>query len=218
VIQRLTLAAALVAVIVCGSVFSYSRFLSNRAQFIVRTTYELAEEKQPPTVANIRERFGNRLQLDECSGPECAYTVALSNRVLAALHIIHYTEMRSYFWTRDGVVLRNMLDYTTTVNHQHRIVIHVQIDLCKDCQMVAVHPWDSASPLDTNGLIEIGSAASLQSRRTMLSVNTSCLTTFGGCQNVADLLPAVWKQTADRKIGCVFQNDRGLVEKPANWP
>ena len=92
------------------------------------------------------------------------------------------------------------------------------MDFCKGCQIVAVHPWDAFSPPDTNGLIEIGSEASLQSRRTVLSVNLGCLTSLGGCQNVADLLPAVWKQTADHKIACVIQNDRGMVEKPVNWP
>jgi hypothetical protein len=217
-IHRLLIGTGIVAAIACGSLFSYARYLGSRAQFIVQTTYELSEGKQSPSVASIREHFGRSLQQDECSGSECSYTVALSNRILAAFHIVPYTEMSSYFWTRDGVVLRNMLEYSTTVSHGHRIVSHVQIDFCKECQMVAIHPWDSDSPLDTNGLIMIGNEASSQSHRTVLSVNTRCLTRVGGCRTVADLLPAVWKQTAGAKITCVIQNDRGMVEKPANWP
>ena len=217
-IHRLLLGAVVVAAIACGSLFSYAHHLGNRARFMVQTAYELSEETQPPTLASIRERFGIRLQLQECSGSECGYKVALSNRVLAALHIVPYMEMQSYFWTRDGVVIRNMLDYTTTFRHDRRIVSHVQIDLCKECQMVAIHPWDSDSPLDTNGLIMIGNEASPQSHRIVLSVNTGCLTKVGGCQSIADLLPAVWKRTADARIACVIQNDQGMVEKPANWP
>ena len=125
--------------------------------------------------------------------------------------------MESHFWTRDGVVLTNMVDYTTTVNRRYRIVSHVQIDFCKDCQTFAIHPWGAASPLDTNGIVEIGNKASAESRRTVLSLNTGCLTKLGGCQSVADLLPTVWKQTADNKIACVIQNDRGFVQKPAAW-
>jgi hypothetical protein len=34
---------------------------------------------------------------------------------------------------RDGVVLGNMLNYTTTVKRRHRIVSNVQIDFCKGC-------------------------------------------------------------------------------------
>lgn len=217
-IHRLLLGAGLIAAIACGSLFPYTQYLAKSARFLVQTTYELSEEKQPPSVASIQERFGNRLRLDECRGSECAYTVILSNRGLSALHIVPYTEMHSYFWTRDGVVLRNMLDYTTTVRHGHRIVSHVQIDFCKECQMVAIHPWDSDSPLDTNGLVMIGSEASSQSHSTVLSVNTGCLAKIGGCRSVAELLPAVWKETADAKIACVIQNDRGTVEKPVNWP
>jgi hypothetical protein len=193
--------------------FLYSYPLSNRAQFIVRTTYQLTQQKRIPMVADIRDRFGGRLQLNECSGSACLYSVVLSNRVLAALHVVPDTEMQSYFWTRDGVVVRNMLNYTTAVNRRYRIFSHVQIDFCKGCQIVDVHPWGGASRLDTNGLIEIGSDASDQSLRTVLSINTGCLTRFGGCHSVADLLPAVWTQTADGKIACVIKNDQGLVEK-----
>jgi hypothetical protein len=191
--------------------------LNERSLAIVRTAYELSEEKQTPNVADIQEHFGNRLRLDECRASECAYRVVVSNQILAALRIVPYTEMESHFWTRDGVVLNNMVDYTTTVNRHYRIVSHVQIDFCKGCQTFAIDPWGATSPLDTNGIVEIGNKASAESRRTVLSLNTGCLTKLGGCQSVADLLPAVWKQTTDNRIACVIQNDRGFVQKPANW-
>ena len=90
VIRRLTVAVTLAALIACGSVFSYLHLLTKRAHFIVGTAYELSAGKQTPTVADIRQRFGSRLQLDECLGSECSYTVTLSNRILAALHIVPY--------------------------------------------------------------------------------------------------------------------------------
>src|SRR6476659_8738403 len=118
-IQRLIAAVAVSVLIACCSMFLYSQLLRKRAQFIVRTTYELSEEKRSHTVGEIRERFGSGLQLDECRGSECGYKIVLSNRVLAALHLVPFTEMESYFWTRDAVVYRNMLDYTTTVNRRY---------------------------------------------------------------------------------------------------
>jgi hypothetical protein len=169
-------------------------------------------------VADIRQRFGSRLQLDGCLGSDCSYSVTLSNRFLAALHIVPYTELQSYFQTRDGVVWANMLNYTTTVKRRHRIVSHVQIDFCKGCGYIAVHPWDAASPLDTNGLVEIGNESSAQSLRTVLSFSADCFTKYDGCQSVADMLPTVWKETAEMKIACILQNDEGFVQKPTNWP
>jgi hypothetical protein len=218
VLRRSIITMMVAALIACGSVFSYLNHLAKRAGFIVGTAYELSEEKHTPTVADIRQRLGSRLHVDECVGAECSFTITVSNRVLAALHIVPYTELQSYFWARDGVVLENMLNYTTTVNHRHRIVSHVQIDFCKGCGYIAVHPWDASSPLDTNGLVQIGNESSAQSLRTVLSLNTDCFRKYDGCQSVADLLPTVWRQTPEMKIACILQNDRGFVQKPANWP
>lgn len=210
-IRRFIAAVAVLALIVCESILLYSYLLSKRARFIVGTTNQLTQQKRIPTVEDIRERFGSRLRLDECSGSVCLYSVVLSNRVLAALHVVPYTEMQSYFWTRDGTLLFNMLDYTTTVDHGYRVVTHIQTDFCKGCQKVDIHPWDATSPLDTNGLVGIGSEATAQRRRIVLSINTDCLTRFRGCRTIADLLPAVWKQTADGRIACTVENDQGRV-------
>jgi len=218
-IRRLTIALAAIGAVAFGSLFLYVHFLNERAKMMVQTAYELSDQKQIPTLADIREHFGNELkQLDGCTASECGYTVVLSNRVLAVLHIIPYTEMKSYFWVRDGLVLETMMDYTTTVNHRYNIVSHVQIDFCMGCKTFAIHPWDESSPLDTNGLVAVGNEASAQNRRTVISLNIRCLTKLGGCANVADLLPSVWQKTATKRIACRIQNDKGFVEKPANWP
>ena len=186
---------------------------------MVRTVYELSNQNQPPTLAEIRGHFGKQLkQLDGCPPSECTYTVVFSNRVLAALHIVSFTEMKAYFSVRDGMVLGSMLDYTTTVSRHYNVVSHVQIDFCKGCRMFAIHPWNQSSPMDTNGLVEIGNEASAQNKRIALSLNTRCLTELSGCASVADLLPTVWQQTANKRIACRIKNDEGFVVKPADWP
>lgn len=180
-----------------GSFFLYARLLNEQAERMLRTVYELSQQEQIPTLADIRERFGKQLkQLDGYTDSECGYTAVVSNRVLAAIRMTPYTEVKSYFWVRNELVLGTMVDYSTTVKNRYNVVAHVQIDLCKGCLTFAIHPWDTSSPLDTNGLVEISKQASEQNIRTVLSLNTGCLTKFGGCESVADLLPAVWQQTA----------------------
>ena len=214
-IRRPAITLAIVAVVAFGSLFLYAYLLNERAEAMMRTAYELSDERQIPTLAEIQERFGKRLKrLDGCPPSECSYTVVLSNRVLAALHVVPYTEIESYFWVRNGMVLENMVNYTTKVNHRYSVVSHVQIDFCKGCQHFAIHPWDQSSPLDTNGLVEIGNEASGQNRRTALSLNTRCLTTLGGCNSVADLLPSVWQRTPNDQIKCVVSNHEGWVVAP----
>jgi hypothetical protein len=185
---------------------------------MLRTVYELSDQEPPPTLSEIQQRFGKELKLGTCGASDCFYIVVVSNRALAAIHATPYTEMKSYFGVRNGVVLGTMTDYSTTVDHRYNVVSHVQVDLCKGCQTFAIHPWDESSPLETNGLVEIGKEASDQDRHKVLSLNTRCLTKFGGCDSIADLLPAVWQQTANKRIACRIQNDKGFVQKPANWP
>jgi len=218
-IQRLMIAVAAVGLLALCSLLLYTRLLNQQAEFLLRTVYELSQQEHIPTLTNLRERFGSKLkQMDGCTVSKCGYTVELSNRVLATFRIVPYSEIKSYFWVKNGLVDGTMVDYTTTINRRYSVVSHVQIDLCTGCQTFAIHPWDNSSPLDTNGIVEIGKEASAQNIRTVLSFDTRCLSKFGGCESVADLLPTVWQRTPNKQIACRIHNDRGFVAKPANWP
>jgi len=208
-----------VSVAACGLLLLYTHLLHKHADSVLQNVYELSQQRPAPVLADVQQRFGRELkQLDGCSDSKCTYTVLLSNRALAAARIAPYAEIKSYFRVERGLVVGTMIDYTATVGRRDSVVSHVQIDFCEGCQMFALHPWDNSSPLHTNGLVEIGSDAPAQNIRTVLSLNTRCMTMFGGCETVADLLPTVWQRTANKEIACRIQNDRGFVVRPANWP
>src|SRR3954471_8103429 len=108
---RLLVVAAVIIAVAVGFFYGYAYLLTRRAEFIVRTSYELSQQKQLPTLSDIRERFGNALkQVDGCTASDCDFEVQLSNRPLAVMRLAPYTELKSYFSVRDGVVLGNMLD------------------------------------------------------------------------------------------------------------
>ena len=89
-----------IAVVLAGFLWLplYVHFLRNRADFMLQTAYELSEQKQTPTVAQIRELYGTRLkQLDGCTGSDRGYEVTFSNRSLAALRPVPYAEMQTVF-------------------------------------------------------------------------------------------------------------------------
>jgi hypothetical protein len=165
----------------------------------------------------LQQRFGPQLkQLGNCAQvSNCGYEVAMSNRLLAATHLVPYTEMKSVFDVQDGVVLGNMVDYTTTVHDRQSIVMHVAIDFCKTCDSFSLHPWNP-SPLDTNGLVEIGSASSADKKRYVLSLDVHCMTKRGGCSTVAELLPTVW-ENRNGTIMCRIPNHEGFVDYPSAW-
>lgn len=196
----------------------YAHRLNKRAERVLHNVYELSQQRPNPSLADVQQRFGNELKQDACSDSECAYSVLLSNRVLAKARLSPYAEIKAYFSVKNGLVTGTMVDYTAMVGRRHSVVSHVQIDFCTGCQMFAIDPWGNSSPLDTNGLVEIGEEASDQNIRMVLSFETRCMTKFVGCESVADLLPTVWQRTPNKAIACRIQNDRGSVVKPANWP
>ena len=111
--RRLAVASAVTVVLAVSSFTLYGYWISERARFMLRTAQELSEQETQPTVDQIRQRFGARLQAEYCGADICSYNVTVSNRVFAALHVVPYTELRSNFWVRNGLVYENLLDYMT---------------------------------------------------------------------------------------------------------
>lgn len=213
VIAVLSLAGAIATLLL------YSHLLRRRAETLLRNSYELSNQAgNTVTVGVLQQRFGSQLkQLYGCaaSQSECGYEVVVSNRLLAATHLARYAEMKSQFDLRDGVVIQNMVDYSTNVPDGSSIVTHVQIDFCKTCDSFSLHPWE-ASPTTTNGLVEIGSASSIEKKHHVLSLDVRCMTKRGGCSTVAELLPTVW-QYRDGRIICRIPNHEGFVDYPSEW-
>jgi hypothetical protein len=207
----------LVAIIACLSLYCY--MLRRRAESIVHSAYELSHyQKNFLTSAELKRRYGNDLKpLQECSSSFCAYEVVITNRVLAVLGVVPYTELRSEFWMRNDIVYENMLDYTTTVHGRYTIVAHSAIGYNEDAYF-SVHPWDASAPLDTNGFAHISAALSDSQKQTVLALDTGCLTKIGGCTSIAELLPSVWQPTTNGQIRCIVSNHEGFVIAPADWP
>lgn len=210
---RLTAGVVVVAFMGFGL---YVHILDGRAESMAQMAFELSEEQKPPTLAELENLYGGSLTASGCAGSDCSYTVTLSNRFLAALHVVPYTELKSYFWLRDGSLVTHMLDYTTVVEHHYSVIAHVQTDFCGTCQAFAIDPWAGVAPSKANGLVSVGNKTPASSKRTVFSLNTRCLTRRG-CVSVADLLPTVWAKTADERITCRIQTDKGWVEKPVGW-
>lgn len=211
------LAGVVVILAVAGYFVLYSYLLRRRAESIVRGAYELSNYNGPVTSAVLRAQYGRRLKtLPDCTPSFCAYEVVITNRVLAFSRLLPYTELRSQFLVRNGVVYENMLDYMTTVHHRYNVVAHAAIGFSDD-PYYAVHPWDAVAPLDTNGLAHISRELSNAKKQSVLGLDTSCLTKIGGCTTIAELLPSIWQRTPNGRIKCLVPNHEGFVVAPADW-
>jgi len=213
-VRRCLLAAAVAACVAMVSLYVYSQSLKKRADSLIRFTYELSNRRgAPAALAVLKERFGGQLkQLDDCRQSHwCGYRVSLSNEVLAALRIAPYTQLDSEFSVLDGVVFLNMLDYTTTVHRRYSIVVHAQTDFT-GADSFYLHPWEDSTQLNSNGLVVISSGVPAEKKETALGLNLACLTSFRGCETVADLLPTIWQRSSDGKIMSRVRNHEGTVD------
>jgi len=210
-------ALLLVAVAACGL---YAHLLKTRTESLINSAYELSNRPADADglpFAVVRARYGEELRkLPNCTPDGCAYEVALTNRVFSFLHVLPYTELRSQFWVRDGMVFENMLDYQTAIDRRTNVVAHAAIQYCNDCTTFYLHPWGDSSPLDTNGFVSIGSASISAKKRMVLSLNPACMTKLDGCASVAELLPTVWERTGNA-IRCRIPNKEGMVDAPPGW-
>ena len=148
-----------------------------------------------------------------CTPAYCAYEVVESNWVLAALHWTPYSELRSEIWFRDGILGASILDFTSTANPRHSIVAHVFIQEGEGLEF-DLHPWETSSPADTNGIVDVSPKSLLAHENAVLGFDTRCLTSHRGCVSVAELLPTVWEQASDGSIRCRLPNHKGLIEGP----
>jgi hypothetical protein len=181
----------------------YRLKLERSAADVVHASYGFSLQHQPPTVQELRERFGPALrQPDPCTSDGCGYDVLLSNLPLAEVHLLPYTALRSSFWAKNGVVESNSVELWTVTRKGTWALSYVLVKYCSQCNSFTINPWEVSAPLGTSGSVEIGSQSTAGEKRTALGFNTECLTSFRGCTNIAELMPMVWWVTPARTIGC----------------
>jgi ABC-type dipeptide/oligopeptide/nickel transport system permease component len=69
--RRLTLASAVLVVLAVLFFTLYGYWISERARFMLRTAQEFSEKETQPTIDEIRQRFGARLQVDRARLKPC---------------------------------------------------------------------------------------------------------------------------------------------------
>jgi hypothetical protein len=215
--RRKLVSAFLIVVFALSSVLLYSRLVRRRAESMVQYSRELSTRTVPFSFAIVQQQYGSRLKPTEgCDPSVCIYEVEVSNRIFSLFRWVPPTSLKSTFWVRDGVVIENMLDYTTRVDNSRTVTVHASVGFVEG-SVFTLHPWNTSTPPDTNGLASISSGSIEDKKQVVLALNTSCLTRFGGCTSIAELLPTVWERTANGSIRCRIPNREGFVDRPSSW-
>jgi hypothetical protein len=211
-IRRAALFFLMLAVLaVCaGGIYLY--LLKRRADHVVDAAYALSLQKRPPALQELRQRFGGALRQPTCTPYGCDYDVFLSNRVLAAVHLVPYAALRLSFWVENGAAASSSLDFWTTAGERGMVLSHVLVKYCDRCDTFQILPFEDSSYLGTSGSIEIGYRSAANKKRLALSLNTGCLTGLRGCATIPEMFPKLWQLTPAGNISCRIPNREGAVQ------
>jgi hypothetical protein len=216
-IRWLVLCLVVTAFLGTCAVSIYRFKLKRGAEDVVRASYGFTLQKRPPTVQELRKRFGRALrQPNPCTPDGCGYDILISNLSLAEFHLLPYTTLTSSFWAKNGVVESNSLQLWMMTRKGTWALSWVLIKYCDRCDSFTINPWEVSSPLGTTGSVEIGSMSTATEKRTALALNTDCLTNWRGCTNIAEQMPKIWCVTQRGTIGCRIRNREGDVERTRN--
>lgn len=196
-----------IALLGASAVTIYRLRLRSSAEELVRASYGLLLQRRPPTVHDLRERFGRALrQPNPCTSDGCGYDVLLSNLALAEFHLVPYTYLRSSFWAKNGVVESNSLELwmitqrgTWTLPQGSWAGADVLIKYCDQCNSFMIYPSEGSPALQRKGSVEIGSMSTMVGKLDALAFNTDCLTSWRGCTNMADIMPNLRSATPRRR-------------------
>jgi hypothetical protein len=211
-IRRSAVFAIVITLLAACASGIYLHRVKRNADSVVRIVYELTLNDRPPTIQELRQRFGSALkQNDPCAPDGCDYDLFVTNRVLAAIGLMPYATLRSSFWVKNGVLDGSRLEFWSRGGAFYYITVHY----CEHCGSFEINPWRASSPLGT-GSVEIGYAASAANKRKAIALDIGCLTRFRGCSNIAELVPDLWRQTSATTISCLIPNHEGTVDTTPN--
>jgi hypothetical protein len=190
-----------------------------RAQMILKGFQEVGRSKNPSaTFEVLRQRNGNRLLMLGCNQQLCQYEMSVSNRSIAKLHLVPYTEMNVWFTLHEGTLQVAMLEYRAALPRSSSPVVHIQQDICARCgASFDVNPHGT-SPQMWNGFVELDSLATPQQRDGAFALNLKCLTRIRGCRDIVDLLPAVWAHTGPGLISSRLVGLSQILEESHGFP
>jgi hypothetical protein len=204
--KKLKTFSAVCALLVAGVfVFVIGSVVKTRrdAKVLIGELSELSVSKSPnDTFDAFWWKYGRSWKnSDECTMHFCTYEAEISNNAIARLHIEPYTEMKIWFRVDRGALVTTMIEYRSARKGPNSPVVHVQQDVCgPGCGVrFDVNPHGTTEQM-WNGFVEFNANATQAQRDAALAFNLDCFSRIGGCKDITELLPTVWRRADSGKI------------------
>lgn len=145
----------------------------------------------------VRQHYQGQLKEGEnCTPSDCQYKLTISNRSVSWTHLVPYTELNAHF----TIYQNNPSFFYLTFHQQLRSgsspVVHVQGDFSNEAwASFHLNPHGRSDEL-WNGIVEFNLAATRAQRDAALDLNLDCFVKLGGCHDISQIAPKIWRVTA----------------------
>lgn len=189
------------ALVLCLAVFVAAWNVRNDAGELLAALRRMASPDPAPEFEALRQRYGAKLKRDEqCTELDCQYHLQMNNRAVSWTHLFRYTELDAYFSIFRGRFEFFFISFSQESRHRNSPVVHIQFVHSNDLWAAfSLNPHGRSSDL-WNGMIDFNLTAKPTDRDAALDVNLNCLVRIGGCHDIAEMSPRIWKVTSPTVI------------------
>ena len=149
----------------------------------------------------LQRKYHDRTIGEKCIGDICFDEILIDNRFLSDLHLFPRTEIRAQFHLYHGSLGEFYLTYTSGIFKENSPIVSIQESFGESDPAFSrwedffLNPHGRDQTQTWNGSVDFGTSSAPKQKQAALELNLTCLTTFGGCKDISELLPSMWKRT-----------------------
>jgi len=195
--RSLTILGVAVALF-CAVMASSALFTRRKAKVLIDDLKRLDAAADPTSVfRSFQQKHGDEFPREKCIADKCYYELVIRNRVLSTFHLAPRTEIRTYFTLYRGSLGMLNVEYTSAVFKQNSPIVGLQEAFCSvECDGFYLNPHGRDVGPVWNGSVAFGQKSTPDQKQAAFALNLTCLAAFGGCKDISELLPSLWKRTS----------------------
>jgi len=150
---------------------------------------------------SLQQKHGDEFTREKCIADSCYYELVVSNRFLSTFHLAPRTEIHTYFTLYHGSLGMVNVEYTSAVFKQNSPIVGLQEAFCSvECDGFYLNPHGRDVGPVWNGSVSFGQKTAPNQKQAAFALNLDCLAAFGGCKDISELLPSLWKRTSSGAV------------------
>jgi len=173
-----------------------------KVESLLRDVSVLSNSQDPTAYFSfMKRRYARDLQpKDYCTPSRCIYEVAITNKMPYWFRPIPRTGFTASFEIYDGSLIHVLMQYRSSRSDVPSPLVWVQQDIWTNpsigCNWIAVDPHGRDVKQTAHGDVDLGRCATPFEKKVALNFDLECMTKLGGCKDISEMLPDVWKRTA----------------------